>query len=1233
MLRQQDRWRRLGARLGAGFALSLAAVLPAAAQQIFINSLWVSRSNVCTVRGSKFYCPSPAAGLPVGSCPQGGNISNNPHIEFDRFMEDNFSVNLAPIFNQCASGSTTGNPATTRNPLFASGSTFDNYCNSQVMLCLNIGYANEQSGSADIAIDKVAFEVFKFTGGANALNPETTPPVRTFSIDAPGTILAEDSGIVPTEAECDTAGLGSGRDGLCGYCVLWDGSINIAGELGKSNGQYGFRGTVETNQTGANGNVNITQTRPYPSGTTRDCSCNLNVGQIAGAYNINHVASVLGDTAGDAELDGYDLRCARGPTVGAGNTDVPKLPGIVLQQPITVDVVNVHNVRSSATIVGTFSGVLAQPYSVTYRLGKDATTFVTVEDTSGAPTSTPIVRKLVGGLPRVGEGIPDGTLQNGDAWNGRYDNGDFGPPGVYLVTVQALSRDQFGLDLSAAVTRQISLDPLQITDILVQPLTGLATSLAVLTYTLTEPATVYIDIYPPGTQFCNGLNGINNSSVVDGIPDDADTLTNPGKMFRPTLAVCNGARNQGVGSSGGMTVIPPVRRIVEQKDFRRPVVSFWDGRDMNGQIVPDGDYVFILYGAMPTQNGSPHLNNAQDKRIWTSTAKSGFLAISRGHVTISQVTPATTVIGSSPAVAGLNPFIFSYQLSREAIVSLKVFNVNGLGPPVKTLVNREVRPANFLNREIWENGLDDNGLVISSGNYLIELTAADPFFPAKVATTTALFQANLFRLTDVFTTPLQSGSTENVQLSYQLSQTMNIAWNIYPPGTVVNASTTTWPPCGQLIPGNCAQTTLGGQQTKPFFTIHGLRPGRLRITEFWDGRDSNGLFVQDGSYVYTLVAQSTTTPKYFAADKIIGFLTITRGSIVFPIFTVTPTVPTLFNSSATITLPPFELDYSVTRQSSMTIQILTTEVAPKVVRTLISGQVRDANLLHKEFWDARDDQGSFVTPGFFTVQASASDLASALASGSTVQQTIAVDPLRIYDVAVSPLRAEDPTALISYQVSETMRTAVKIYKPGTTFDPNANPSPPEAISLVRRIVGVHPARIEITETWDGRDQKLALVPDGNYIFKIVGSTDIAAIDAITGNVRPGAVLAEDIPISEIPVVRGVSLDPAADFEQNTFIYPNPITNAEATFNIYVPIQSKVSMKIFNIAGELVYERDFGEKPSDTYVKESSGADVKWRKVNMHNRPVARGVYFALVREEETLGARNILQIVKKILVP
>lgn len=829
-------------------------------------------------------------------------------------------------------------------------------------------------------------------------------------------------------------------------------------------------------------------------------------------------------------------------------------------------------------------------------------------------SSLPTLRTLVSSQPRAGEGIPNGTLQNGDSWNGRHDNGALILPGLYLAQFDAHAEDQFGDDVATTRFRQISLDPLQITDLRVQPLTDQATSLAVVSFVLTEPATAYLEIYPPGTAFgpvCGGtkLNPLNN---INDTCQDLNPAGNEGrhKNFNPVI---------------GATAAPLVRRIFEQKDARRPVIMFWDGRDKNGNIVEDGDYVFVIYADLPSQNGNVH-TFLGDRRIFSSSAKSGFIPISRGMVTISQIAPSSTVIGSSPPVAGLDPFTFSYTLSRDATVSLKIFNANG-NTEVRTLVNREQRPGAFLNRERWAFPVDNAGLVVSSGNYLVQLTAADPFVPQKVSTTTALFPINLFRVTDVFNTPLLTGATDVVTLTYQLSQPMFVAWNIYPPGTVVNTPGTSWPPCQALTPVPCAQITPSAQ---PVITISGMRPGRLRVSEFWDGRDQNGLFVPDGNYIFTVVARSTTTPQYFATDQVLGALTVARGAIVFPVFNVTPTLPTLFNSSQTVALEPYEISYSVTRQSSMTIQILTAPpppTQPVVVRTIISGEVREANIINREFWDARDDRGQFVTSGFYNVRALASDLASSLASGSTAQQTIAVNPLRIFDVAISPLRGEFRTALIAYQVSETMRVSIKIYRPGTTFDLSGNPTPPEAQSLVKRIVGVRPARTEVTESWDGTDLKLALVPDGNYVFRIFGSTDTAAIAQATGDAVPGAALAEDIIVNEIPVARGGQFDPKEEFIKNSFIYPNPVAGASGSIQIYSPRQADVSLKIYNIAGELVLDRNFGEQAQDSYV------NFVWNKVNQAGRPVAPGVYFMLVREQPTQGEITPLQMVKKILLP
>ncbi|MBI5247134.1 MAG: hypothetical protein HY923_08125 [Elusimicrobia bacterium] len=1142
--------------------------LGAAAQsvQVFINTAYVApqidgaNPARCEVFGPiplRFLCP-----LPNTFGPLNGDISNEPHIEFD--ANGQARCNLVPLSNN----------TNVNGVLMPNGTVGYNYCNDRVFLCTQIGVQNAAAG--DVYLDEISFELFKFQDGSNPLDPASTPPLRTFFIDVPGV-----AGPNAPSPGCLTVPNGAGIIGCgnWGACVQWDGSANIQGEFGKTNGQYGFRVAVKTNQVGTSGNIQITATRAYPSGAT---------------LNSNNLA--------------------------------------VSQKPIAVDVTNVHVVRSSPTVVGNITGVAAQPYNFTYRLSKDATMYVTINDSLPPYTQ---LRTVVPGLPKVGEGTPQGTLLNGDSWDGRDDNGNVLPAANYLAVFQANSVDQFtnytgfGADLagdiSLATTRQLAIDPLQITDIRVQPLTGGATSLAVMSYLLTEAATVYIDIYPPGTQFCpvagaGGAAPLSNVSDSAGDPTGLDPIV-PVKQFGATLGAC-GAAN-----------IQPVRSIIEVKTLRSSVISFWDGRDTNGGLVEDGDYIFVMYAALPSQRGAPYRGVATDKRVWTQIAKIGFLPVLRGMVGITQVSPTSTVVGSSPAVAGINPFTFRYTLTRDAIVSMKIFNANG-NVLVKTLLNQETRPGSFGNSEVWTDGTDDSGQVVSSGTYLVQLTAADAAQPSKVSTTTAMFPVDMFRITDVAVTPLLAGASDNVILNYQLTQPMFMAWNIYSPGSVIVNSTSTWPPCpAQSPPAGCTSTSVvtpGGAPAVPAVTFRGLRPGRLKISEFWDGRDANGLFVPDGNYIFTLTAQSTTTPKYFATDRVYGNITVARGSIIFTSFNVLPDTPQLFNSSNSITLHPFTISYSLTRQSSVTIQILNTSIPAGVVRTIISGAVRPAGLLQTDVWDGRNDAGNFPPSGFYLVRAVAEDVASVLSSGATAQLTIAFDPLRIFDLAITPLRLDSGPAVLSYQVSETMKVAIKIYQSGTAFDPAGNPTPPESQSLVKRIVGVRPARTQINDAWDGTDFKFSLLKDGSYKFKIVGSTDMAAIDDNTGNVLNPGALSLDRLIDEIPLVRNASATPNEDFINNTFNYPNPITGDSTTFQIFSPFRAKVKMKLHTMAGELVLDKNFGEVPP---AFQAGPVTFVWRKINSSGNKVARGMYFAVIRVEETEGGKNVLQTVKKVLIP
>ena len=92
-----------------------------------------------------------------------------------------------------------------------------------------------------------------------------------------------------------------------------------------------------------------------------------------------------------------------------------------------------------------------------------------------------------------------------------------------------------------------------------------------------------------------------------------------------------------------------------------------------------------------------------------------------------------------------------------------------------------------------------------------------------------------------------------------------------------------------------------------------------------------------------------------------------------------------------------------------------------------------------------------------------------------------------------------------------------------------------------------------------------------------------------------------------------------DFEQNTFTYPNPAAGPSVTFRIHSPFRAKVLLKLYNIAGEIVFEKDFGEV-APAY--QAGALTYVWSKVNSGGRQVARGLYYAVIRLEDSEGQES-----------
>ena len=992
-------------------------------------------------------------------------------------------------------------------------------------LCAWITAVVQTTADANMGVDDLTFEIFKFKPGANPLDPSSTPPIRTIPM-----YNVTSFSLATTTPQTEGP-----------FCTAWDGSYNVEGFWKKTNGQYGFRVTVRTNQVSPTaGNINIQQTSAFP-------------GQN--------------------------------------------------QNPITVDVVNIHVVKATPTVVGKITGVGAQPYNILYRLSKDATVTITVEDAQGTP-----IRTIINSAPRFGEGVPDGTLTNGDFWDGRDNNGQLVPAGNYYYRIRAGARDDSGWDSAVEYADNISIDPLQITDIAIKDLGPLATDVAIISYILTEDATVYLDIYPPDTRF----NNIN----------------------------C-GSRSTSCGPNINGTPVSPLKSIIETKPRRQTVSMYWDGKDSNGNYLCDGQYVFALSA----------VTNGRGGQIWTQKLGVGTVSIAKGKP-LAFLNPSTTIIGSTPPAAGVNPFYFRYQVQRPVSINLEIRNMQN--QLIRTIVSTAPRSSGLTNLEIWD-GKNNNGNWVSSGTYRAVLNVIDPYvcMPNNIFTHDASIDVNLFRIVDVVPTHIIGLSTQ-AAISYTLSQSMWTDIKIYKPNVNINPSDWPWESGGYVNENNIV------------YSISGTRPGRYKITEYWDGRDKQGYLVEDGRYPFIIVAYSTGTQKMYATDIVYGYIEVARGPIQIMNFNITPTIADMKNSSEAIKLPPYLIEYSLTRQSSVTVVITDIYNNNIIYAKVVDGEIRDPFVNYKDYWDGKCykpnpsnacKNGQWLI-GTYNVSVIARDVFANPNNVYITTVTMTMDnyPLRIYDIAVAPFTPDSP-AQISYQISEPMKVSIKIYKPGTIFNSDGKPDncadPNERDCLIYKIVGVRPARTLITEYWDGKDLTGTNVPTANYVFRIFASTNSNEIDSITGECVGGTCnsLADDIIIADFPVMQMYVEDICNFFKDNSYFAPNPFNSDNGNFRVAVPMIGDVDISVYNLNGERVYFYTSRDKWPDGIGVLSEGmcisgsnnftggnicevdTKLKWNKTNLNGEKVAPGLYFATFKFTSRQGTKELCQFRKKILIP
>ena len=797
------------------------------------------------------------------------------------------------------------------------------------------------------------------------------------------------------ETQCiiRAAGTGKGYNDPIKFCTSWDGSYEILGEFGKTNGQFGVRGTIHTDYPGdgiAVENITIDQTFTYP-----------------------------------------------------GNN----------QYPIQVDVTNVHTVRSTPSVVGSITSVAALPYTMTYRLSKDADVLMKIYDASVEESST-TVRNLVDWQPRLGEGFKgsdsDKLLVESDSWDGRDDNGRLLPANNYIVSIQAKSQDEFpGTDFSRAVTRQISVDPLKLTDIQVAGLNKQSTAYAMVRYVPTEASTVYFEVYSPGTTFESlDTKGDEPTGSRPVIADNSGTLVYHSEQQRGRAAsypdkwdgLCHNTSGCAIPYPAGAK--NPLTGEVISSTNCESSGGTWNGTASvctityaNGAPLPDGDYVYVLWAEVPYTDTYEDAAGRTYTGVKTLKYYTGILPVERGVVDITIQPVSYSTIGSSPTAYGLDPFIFKYSIAREATVNAYV--KNSAGVVVKTLTQEggNTNVAQQMNTLTWD-GRDDLGRMVGPGTYLFVVETSDPMFPSSVKTqASTLFPVDMYRVVDVSATDVYGDSDARATINYYLSKAMNVQVNVYNKDVVIpvlqdiGSPVYAWPPrvCntiddnalftnGYVDPAKkpyCIYVNDTGFKNYPAsrqaaeykyaegatqsldvrlqpiktFNRSALKAGEgVRITEEWDAQyfynpasekgacaDNNDIttcpyeMVPDGTYPFYISAQteepvnlyydsaakpstSTITARngLYATDKVVHRVNVTRGPVYFLDGTVAvyPNAPQLFNtSSGPVFVPPYEINFAISRAATVEVAVVALQDNLCTVNTtpVVAGDANVAN--------------------------------------------------------------------------------------------------------------------------------------------------------------------------------------------------------------------------------------------------------------------------------------------------
>lgn len=359
----------------------------------------------------------------------------------------------------------------------------------------------------------------------------------------------------------------------------------------------------------------------------------------------------------------------------------------------------------------------------------------------------------------------------------------------------------------------------------------------------------------------------------------------------------------------------------------------------------------------------------------------------------------------------------------------------------------------------------------------------------------------------------------------------------------------------------------------------------------WNGRDSNGTLVNEGTYTYKIYVSGA------------AFLSETETGSVAVKFANNPPVgtapqvtgdyasPTSFDSRSEST----NIHFNLNTDASVTLKVYKNGALVKTLLT--NGQLHNQSYVYN--WNGTNSAGVAVTEGTYTYEVSAvnaygSDSETGSVVVDYINEPTVVDPdiTNAYTSQTEIDPTEGETMTIYYTLNTCSYVTIKVYQDTTG-------------NMVRTLLSsVYQCEGQHSVVWNGKDDNGNILPDGDYTIRITATnsegTDIVDQDAVIDDESNNGGGSQNAPNVYNLTVNRVEF--------------NPEDNETTTLTYSIQNCGDVTVKVFEEDGSYVDTLVNGvNKCNGTFT-------TTWNGEDSYNDVVDEGEYYFKVYASNSYGS-------------